>query len=128
MVLSIYQVIILPMQRFLAFQRDWAFAPLHQHQALAVLSRIWMLPKEELDYNYFSGSNQDPLWNDTQSGVPFEHKSFKLKSSFNPVAPFQLESMFWSIEQELHRQKYREPRKKNLTKEEYKAVRSLKKQ
>ena len=35
--------------------------------------------------------------------------------------------MFHSIEQDLHRQKYREPRKKNLTKEGYKAVKSLSK-
>ena len=34
--------------------------------------------------------------------------------------------MFCSIEQDLHRQKYRVPKKKTLTKEEYKAVRSLK--
>ena len=52
--------------------------------------------------------------------------SFKLKSSFNPVGPFQLESMFYSIEQDLHRQKYREPRNKNLTKDEHKAIKSLK--
>ena len=76
---------------------------------------------------FFSGSNQDPKERHTQSGVPFEHKSFKLKSSFNPVGPFQLESMFYTIEQDLHRQKYREPKKKNLTKEEYKAIRSLNK-
>ena len=63
----------------------------------------------------------------TQSGVPCEHKSSKLKSSFNPIGPFQLESMFYSIEQDLHRQKYREPKKKNLTNEEYKAIKSLNK-
>ena len=34
--------------------------------------------------------------------------------------------MFHSIEQDLHRQKYKEPRKKNLTKEEYKAIKPLK--
>ena len=34
--------------------------------------------------------------------------------------------MFCSIEQDLHRQKYIEARKKNLTKEEYKSIRSLK--
>ena len=34
--------------------------------------------------------------------------------------------MFYAIEQDLQWQKYREPRKKNVTKEEYKAVRSLK--
>ena len=34
--------------------------------------------------------------------------------------------MFHSIEPDLHRQKYKEPRKKNLTKEEYKAIKSLK--
>ena len=76
---------------------------------------------------FFSGSNQDPTERHTQSGLPFEHKSFKLKSSFNPVGSFQLESMFYSIEQDLHSQKYREPKKKNLTKEEYKAIRSLNK-
>ena len=31
---------------------------------------------------FFSGSNQDSWGNDTQLGAPFEHKSFKLKSSF----------------------------------------------
>ena len=61
------------------------------------------------------------------SGGPSEHRSFNLKSTFNPAGPFQLESMFHSIEQDLHRQKYKEPRKKNLTKEEYKAIKSLKK-
>ena len=75
---------------------------------------------------FFSGSNQEPTERFTQSGTPFKYKSFKLKSSLNPVGPFQIESMFYSIEQDLHRQKYREPRNKNLTKEEYKAIKSLK--
>ena len=35
--------------------------------------------------------------------------------------------MFYSNEQDLHRQKYREPKEKNLAKEEYKAIRSLNK-
>ena len=74
---------------------------------------------------FFSGSNWDPKEQNTQSGVPFEHKSLKLKSAFNPVGPFQLETMFYSIEQDLHRQKYRQPRKKNLTKEEYQSIKSL---
>ena len=56
---------------------------------------------------FFSESNQDPQRNDTQSGGPFEHRSFKLKSSFNLIGPFQSESMFCSIEQDSHRQKYR---------------------
>ena len=34
--------------------------------------------------------------------------------------------MFYSTEQDLHRLKYKEPRNKNLTKEEYKAITSLK--
>ena len=34
--------------------------------------------------------------------------------------------MFHSIEQDLHRQKYKESKKENLTKEEYKAIKSLK--
>ena len=74
---------------------------------------------------FFSESNQDSGEQNTQSGVPFEHKSFKLKSTFNPVGSFQLETMFHSIEQDLHRLKYRQPRKKNLTKEEYKSIKSL---
>ena len=42
---------------------------------------------------FFSGSNQNPTERHTQSGVPFEHKSFKLKSSFNPVGvPFEHKS------------------------------------
>ena len=87
-----------------------------------------MLSKVELDFNFFfSGSHQDPTERFTQSGAPFEHKSFKLKSSFNPVGPFQLEPMFHSMEQDLHRQKYRETRNKNLAKEEYKAIKTLKK-
>ena len=63
-----------------------------------------MPSKEELGYKSFS---LDPPGNDIKSEVPFEHKSFKLKSSFRPVGSFQLESMFCSIEQDLHRQKYR---------------------
>ena len=43
----------------------------------------------------------DPPGISTQSGIPFEHKSFKLKSTFNPVGPFQLETMFHLIEARL---------------------------
>ena len=50
---------------------------------------------------FFSGSNGDTKDQNTQSGVPFEHKSLKLKSTFNPVGPFQLETMFYSIETRL---------------------------
>ena len=62
----------------------------------------------------FVESNQDPPEQNTQSGVPFEHKSFKLKSTFNPVGPFPLETMFHSIEQDWHRLKYRQPKKEKL--------------
>ena len=74
---------------------------------------------------FFSGSNEDPKEQNTQSRVPFEHKCLKLKSTFNSVGPFQLETMFYSIEQDLHRMKYRQPRKKNLTKDEYHSIKSL---
>ena len=74
---------------------------------------------------FFQGSNEDPEDNNTHSGVPFEHKSLKLKSTFNPVGPFQLETMFYSIKQDLHRIKYRQPKKKNLTKEKYQSIKSL---
>ena len=74
---------------------------------------------------FFSESNQDSRGHNTPPGVPFEHKFLKLKSTFNPVGPFQLETMFHSIEQDLHRLKHRQPRKKNLTKEEYKSIKSL---
>ena len=75
---------------------------------------------------FFSESNQDSKEQNTQSGVPFEHKSFKLKSTLNPVGLFQLETVFHSIEQDLHRLKYRQPRKKNLSKEGYRSIKSLK--
>ena len=74
---------------------------------------------------FFSGSNEDPKEQNNQSGIPFEQKSLKCKSTFNPVGPFQLETMFYSIEQDLHRMKYRQPRKKNLTREEYHSIKSL---
>ena len=74
---------------------------------------------------FFQGSNEDTEDNNTQSGAPFEHKSLKLKSTFNPVGPFQLETMFYSEEQDLHRIKYRPHKKKNLTKEEYQSIKSL---
>ena len=74
---------------------------------------------------FFSGSNEDTKEQNTQSGVSFEHKSLKLKCTFNPVGPFQLYIMFYSIEQDLHRLKYKQPRKKNLTKEEYHPIKSL---
>ena len=107
-------------------QKGWASAPPpgtpdigNIIQDLDAFRRITRL-------NLFSSeSNQDSKEQNTQSWVPFEHKSFKLKCTFNPVGPFQLETMFHSIEQDLHRLKYRQPRKKNLTKEEYKSIKSL---
>ena len=75
---------------------------------------------------FFSDPNQGSKTESIPPGGPFEHRTFKLKSTFNPVGPFQLESMFHSIEQDLHRQKYKEPKKKNLTKEEYKVIKPLK--
>ena len=75
---------------------------------------------------FYQWSNEDSEARDTQLGVPFEHKSLKPKSTFNPVGPFQLETMFYSIEQDLHRLKYKQPRKKNLNKEEYESIKSLK--
>ena len=106
--------------------KGWAFAPLQGHQTGNIIHDLDAFKRTRLQL-FFYGSSQDPLRNNTQSGVPFENKSFKLKSSFNSVGPFQLESIFCSIEQDLHRQKYREPRKKNLTEEEYKAVRIFEK-
>ena len=74
---------------------------------------------------FFSGNNENPSEDSNQSDAPFEHKSFKNKSTFNPIGPFQLESMFYSIEQDLHRQRYTQPRHRNLSSEEYKAIKSL---
>ena len=54
MVLSVYLVTHSPTQRFLSFQKGWVFAPLQGHQTLVILFMIWMLSKEELDFNYFS--------------------------------------------------------------------------
>ena len=75
---------------------------------------------------FFSGNNQNPREDSNQSDAPFEHTSFKNKSTFNPIGPFQLESVFYSIEQDLHRQNYTQPRHRNLSIEEYKAIKSLK--
>ena len=76
---------------------------------------IWMFSKEKLDYTFFfSESNQKPPERITQSGIPFKHKSFKLKSALNPVGPVQLETMFHSIEQDLHRQKYIESEERKI--------------
>ena len=74
---------------------------------------------------FFQGSNEDTEDNNNQSGVPLEHKSLELKSTFNPVGPSQLETVFYSIEQDLHRIKYRPPKKKNLSKVEYQSIKSL---
>ena len=74
---------------------------------------------------FFSGNNENPSEDSNQSDAPFEHKSFKNKSTFNPIGPFQLESMFYSIEQDLHRQRYTQPRHRNLSSEEYKAIKLL---
>ena len=74
---------------------------------------------------FFSGNNENPREDSNQSDAPFEHTSFKNKSTFNPIGPFQLESVFYSIEQNLHRQKYIQPRHRNLSTEEYKAIKSL---
>ena len=114
-------------QWYMALMPALVFTPLQGLQPLAISPKIWDAFKRRTRLQlFFSGSNQDPTETYTQLGVPFEHKSFKLKSSFNPVGPFQLESIIYSIEQDLHRQKYREPKKKNLRQEEYKAIKSLK--
>ena len=85
-----------------------------------------MNSKEKLDYSYSSlGAMRTLLEDSNQLDAPFEHKSFKNKSTFNPMGPFQLESVFYSIEQDLHRQRYTQPRHRNLSSEEYKAVKSL---
>ena len=100
MILLIYLVTNLLTLKYLSFLRDRVSAPLQGLQTLVILFR-------------------------TPSGGPFEQKSFNLESSFNLVQPFQLKSRFSCIEQDLHRQNYRKTRKKNLTKEEYKTIRSL---
>ena len=61
---------------------------------------------------FFTDPNQGPKTESIHSGGPFEHRSFKLKLTFNPVGPFQLESMFHSIEQDLHRQNIESLRRK----------------
>ena len=88
--------------------------------------KIWMSFKRKTRLLlFFSGNNENPQEDSNQSDAPFEHPSFKNKSTFNPIGPFQLESVFYSIEQDLHMQRYTQPRHKNLTSEEYKAIKSL---
>ena len=81
-----------------------------------------MFSKEKQDWACFSQSLIRTQKNRTPNQV---FQSFKLKSTFNPVGQFQLETMFHWIEQDLHRLKYRQPRKKNLSKEENKSIKSL---
>ena len=71
---------------------------------------------------FFSGNNENPREDSNQSDAPFEHTSFKNKSTFNPIGPFQLESVFYSIEQDLHRQKYIQPRHRNLSTDKHRAA------
>ena len=44
------------------------------------------------------------------------------KSAFIPVRSFQLESIFSSVVHDLLQEKYEAPRKKNLNKKEYQAL------
>ena len=37
---------------------------------------------------FFSGNNDNPSEDSNQSDAPFEHKSFRNKSTFNPIGPF----------------------------------------
>ena len=100
------------------------FCPTRGYQILAILSMTRMLLKEELDFNYFSlvPIRIHQKWTPNQE----YHLNISPSNSNHPsVGPFQLESVFYSIEQDLHRQN-REPQKKNLTKE-YKAIRYLNK-
>ena len=57
--------------------------------------------------------------------VPFQHKSFKLKSPFNHVAPYKLESTFLLMENDLCKYNPKFPRHKNITSEQYKSMRNL---
>ena len=58
--------------------------------------------KEEQDLNYPSWVHLTYLLNQLIPEKPFEHKSFKLKSSLNHVATYQLESVFSLIEDNTH--------------------------
>ena len=53
----------------------------------------------------FLESNDDSQREDTPPRNPIKHKSFKLKSSFNPAGPFQLEFLLSCIEHELQKKK-----------------------
>ena len=57
-------------------------------------------------------------------GEPFSYSSFKNKSSFNPTVTFQLESIFYQIDNELYKHTYKPVRIKILTQHEFKALKS----
>ena len=66
---------------------------------------------------FFSESSQGPSRTDTPLGGAFEHrKSLKQRSSFKPVGPFHLESMFLPIEQYLIDKNTENTRKKSSLK------------
>ena len=50
---------------------------------------------------------------------------YTMQSGFNPVGPFQLESMLSTVEHDLQKQKYTAPKKSNLNKQEYQAIKDL---
>ena len=65
----------------------------------------------------------NPPWN---LDTAFEHKSFKVKSSFNPPGPYQLEYVFDKIISDLLNTELDPPKQKNLSKGEFAAIKSLK--
>ena len=86
--LLIYKITNLPNKKSPSCLRDWFCSPLKDigdiFQDLDVFKRRVKL------HLFFLESDQDPLGEDTPTGNPFEHKSFKLKPFFNPVRPYQL--------------------------------------
>ena len=115
-VLLIYPITLYKMLKFLSYQKGWVLPHSRGFRYMGYHPGPGQFQKKTRIWLFFTDPNQGSKTESIHSGGPFEHRSFKLKSTFNPVGPFQLESMFHSIEQDLHRQKYKRAQEEKLNK------------
>lgn len=72
-----------------------------------------------------SSSSEDELFSQDDENPPFKQTEFKLKSTWNPLGPKVLEDFIFLNEECLRKHKVFAPKHKNLTWDEYKAIKEL---
>ena len=80
---------------------------------------------QEEGKTYFAQKGHEHSTPTVNKDEAFQHRSFKFKSIFNTIDPYQLESVFSVIENDLQSTTHRQPRTKNPTRNKYKAIKSL---